>query len=376
MRVEKIGKEQILQTNERNGYFSYFAWPSVARLQDGRIAVVSSGFRNDHTCPFGKSVISYSDDDGRTFSPPAPVIDTPLDDRDSGIVAWGRDRVIVTSFNRTVENMRKRSGNNLFWNAYIDSCIPEDAEEKYFGSTYRISTDCGKTFGPLERAPVSSPHGPVPLGDGSLLWTGNHHGRKADPEDKLIHVYRMTPDGTFTKLSSIGPILDENGILLEIYEPHTVLLPSGVLLCHIRCERGNEMEVFTTYQTESRDGGITWTAPHRILPVLGGATAFLSVHSSGTVLSCCQRREPPFQIRVLFSEDEGRTWNTENFIFSRELYENYSYVPNSSYPGNDLGYPSTVELRDGSLFTVFYCRYPGLYDKAAILGQRWRLAED
>ena len=45
---------------------AHFAWPSIARLQNGRIAVVSSGFRREHLCPFGKAVISCSDDGGKS----------------------------------------------------------------------------------------------------------------------------------------------------------------------------------------------------------------------------------------------------------------------------------------------------------------------
>ena len=50
--------------------FGYFAWPTVARLYDGTLAAVCSGFRLRHICPFGKAVISYSRDDGKkTYVP-------------------------------------------------------------------------------------------------------------------------------------------------------------------------------------------------------------------------------------------------------------------------------------------------------------------
>ena len=78
----------------------------------------------------------------------------------------------------------------------------------------------------------------------------------------------------------------------------------------------------------------------------------------------------------MFSTDNGETWDYDNTIFSRNLYENFRiYGPDEDYPANDLGYPTTVELSDKSLLTVFYSRYPGLNDKAVILGQRWKLTE-
>ena len=87
MKVILDGTPQVIMSNPASRH-NYFAWPSVARLQNGRIAVVASGFRLVHVCPFGKAVISYSEDEGRTYTFPAPVIDTPLDDRDAGILAF------------------------------------------------------------------------------------------------------------------------------------------------------------------------------------------------------------------------------------------------------------------------------------------------
>jgi hypothetical protein len=47
--------------------FSYFGWPTVARLDDGTLMVASSGLRAEHICPFGKTVLNISRDDGATW---------------------------------------------------------------------------------------------------------------------------------------------------------------------------------------------------------------------------------------------------------------------------------------------------------------------
>ena len=98
MKIQKIGEPKIIISNP-DSYHNYFAWPTVSRLQNGKIAVVASGFRLAHVCPFGKAVISYSENEGESSTVPAPIIDTPLDDRDAGILAFGESNVIVTSFN-------------------------------------------------------------------------------------------------------------------------------------------------------------------------------------------------------------------------------------------------------------------------------------
>ena len=86
---------------------NYFGWPTAARLQNGTIAVVASGLRLRHICPFGKTVISYSNDEGQTYTLPAPVIDTVLDDRDGGIMPFGKSN--ETGIKKTW-NYRVKSG--------------------------------------------------------------------------------------------------------------------------------------------------------------------------------------------------------------------------------------------------------------------------
>jgi hypothetical protein len=54
--------------------FNYFAWPSLARLHDGTLAAVCSGFRIGHVCPFGKVVMAKNTDDGKTFSKPRQIL--------------------------------------------------------------------------------------------------------------------------------------------------------------------------------------------------------------------------------------------------------------------------------------------------------------
>ena len=77
---------------------SYFGWPSVARLDDGTLAAVSSGLRSQHVCPWGKTVLNTSRDNGRSWSAPRVIHDSPIDDRDAGIVHLGGGRLLVTWF--------------------------------------------------------------------------------------------------------------------------------------------------------------------------------------------------------------------------------------------------------------------------------------
>ena len=343
MHIRLLGKPTVAQDNPMSLH-NYFAWPSIAKLQNGTIAVVSSGYRREHLCPFGKAVISYSDDSGKTYTRPAPVIDTPLDNRDAGVTVFGENGVVVTSFSNTTDEYRAWNATDPYACAYLDRLTADD-EARFLGSAFRFSFDCGKTFGRLYRSPVTSPHGMTALRDGSLLWVGTEFGG----ED--IHAYLVNTDGTMQKRGTIP-----TDHAAEYCEPHTVALPDGTLLCHFRAESET---LFTLYQTKSADGGKTWTSPRRLLPDTGGAPAHLLRHSSGVLLCAYGYRTKPYGVRVMCSADEGETWETDHVLYDRAA-------------DDDCGYPASVELDNGSMLTVFYA-HPERDAPAVILQQRWRI---
>ena len=90
----------------------------------------------------------------------------------------------------------------------------------------------------------------------------------------------------------------------------------------------------------------------------GGAPAHLIRHSSGALISVYEYRNYPFGIKAMFSYDGGKSWDTDHDIYTNE----------ASW---DLGYPSTVELNDGSLLTVFYAK-ASEDAPAVIMQQKWR----
>ena len=150
MKIELIGKPKIIMSNP-NSHHAYFAWPTAKRLQDGKIAVGASGFRLEHVCPFGKSVISYSYDNGETYTFPAPVIDTPLDDRDAGLCTFGEKGLIITSFNNSAEMQREYNQDNSFVEKYVyakpnnagwfSGVEYYDSNEKYIKGDYYFDSE-------------------------------------------------------------------------------------------------------------------------------------------------------------------------------------------------------------------------------------------
>lgn len=368
MKIKKIGKPCIVMSNFTSNH-NYFGWPSVAKLQNGEIAVCASGFRVAHACPFGKMVMSISSDGGNTYSLPTPVIDTVLDDRDGGICTFGENGVLVTSFNWAIDGLRHHAKDDKYKHAYLDT-ISAEQENDALGSTFRISHDGGVTFGEIFKSPITSPHGPTELSDGTILYIGRdfHRINYQTPDNGFLKAYKLNPnDGSMEYISTIESPWTDKGCWS--YEPHAIGLPDGKIICQFRVESTMFMgenqqvsRVFTIFQTESFDNAKTWTKPHQIVGDSEGSPPHLFLHSSGTLICTYGYRNAPYGVKVMFSKDGGENWSQ-----SELLYDNNSVSA-------DIGYPATAELDDGSLLTVFYAHRTG-YEPAIIMQQKWSFEE-
>lgn len=348
-------------------FFGYQGWPTVCRGEKGILYAVCSGFRLQHVCPFGKTVMYVSFNEGRTWTPPVVVNDTYLDDRDAGIVSLGGEKLLLTWFCHPADTYlqnyyhgiknsapRREAVVTLGMLAAYDT-LPED--KKQGGSFIRLSHDGGVTWGETIKVPVSSPHGPSLLPDGRLLYLGKEMYSDSDEADKrAILTYESTDGGeSWHRLGRVP--LPEGTVLDNFHEPHVIGLPDGTLLGAIRAEGAGIEGGFTVYFCRSDDGGRTWSVPQP--SGICGSPPHLMMHSSGALICTFGRRTTPFGERAVVSYDCGKTWEDE-------------YVLSDDAPDADMGYPSTVELSDGSLLTVYYQKYTG-DSKCSILQTRWRL---
>ena len=89
MAAKQLSAEHGIVCHLPGEQFGYFGWPTVERLDGGTLIVASSGLRSEHSCAWGKTVINTSTDDGRTWSAPRGIHDSPLDDRDAGVLDLG-----------------------------------------------------------------------------------------------------------------------------------------------------------------------------------------------------------------------------------------------------------------------------------------------
>ncbi len=355
--------------------FAYAAFPSVVKDDDGNILVAFTGNRIMHVCPYGKVLVTKSRNEGKTWSSPTIAVDTPLDERDAGILNLGRGCLLVSTFNNTRDDQRSWvTGGQIGWDsdyfytndvlknlalAYLPT-VTDIQEKKYIGSLISISENNGFSWDEPFGVPITSPHGPNLLKDGSLIYAGTpYHSGPVDPEHPIL-VYKSENRKDFYKIADIPVCPEKKDVLYS--EPHIIELPNSRLVLHIRMdELGKKYEerLFTICQSVSDDGGKTWSAPK--LTGATGSPPHLFLHSSGTLISAYGRRTPRFGIHVMISKDNAQNWDVDYFIWDKG--ENV-----------DLGYPASIELDNGDIFTVFYAMTPG-EKSCSILWTRWRLPE-
>jgi hypothetical protein len=135
---------------------------------------------------------------------------------------------------------------------------------------------------------------------------------------------------------------------VSFMEPSLAELPGGELLCMMRAHRNDDGQGWTDsgspsylYQARSLDRGSSWQPASRTA-MWGHPPHLLRLHS-GALLCAYGHRRPPFGVHVCLSRDGGRSWDIQReFVLTRE-------------PTNfDFGYPSSVQLPDGTIFTAWY----------------------
>lgn len=340
----------------------YHGWPTLIRKQDGTLIVVVSGGRHGHVCPFGRVEMMTSRDEGGTWTFPRTILDTDVDDRDAGALETPKGTLLVTTFTSTgyeiQMNLLKEGKTSNFVNAETlpawkaaHARLTDEQRKTQPGEWLVRSTDKGLTWSPPIPTLLNSPHGPTVLADGRLLYVG----KELWNEKKRIGACESTDDGLTWRWIAEIPTRPGDNATDDYHELHAVQAKDGRIIAHIRNHAKKSTK--ETLQTESEDGGKTWSVPHSI-GVWGYPSHLLKLRD-GTLLMSYGHRRAPIGNQARLSRDNGNTWSE-------------AIIVSGDGASGDLGYPSTVELFDGSLLTVWYEK-PKDSANAVLRQAHWKL---
>lgn len=272
--------------------------------------------------------VATSDDGGRCWSDPVEI--TPR---------WEDSRNPAFGVNATGELLA------AYWKASLDCYVdtpdgakwqPEEAKGVLPSMFVRRSTDNGLTWSAewayrSELLTLPSPYGRIiSAPDGSLLLPVYGTPREKREGIHDISMLLRSRDG--------GQTWGDESLTVPGYnETSYAFLPGGRLLAAARSESGHIATLV------SEDGGYRWSKPVQVTRD-GEHPADLTVLASGTVQLTFGRRIRPMGCGVLFSADGGQTWDSEHEVL----------LAGDGVHNADLGYPSTVQLADGTIVTALY----------------------
>ncbi|MDG2124354.1 MAG: sialidase family protein [Verrucomicrobiales bacterium] len=332
---------------------AYHGWPTVVRRANGQLVVVSSSGRESHVCPFGRVEMIRSDDEGKSWTWPRVLLDSGIDDRDAGVLETAKGSLLVTTFTSLAyeASLAGAKKDDARWQA-VQRRLSAEERQRELGQWMIRSTDGGVTWSERYATIVNSPHGPIQLADGRLLYAG----KELWTGGKRVGVCESADDGvTWTWLAEI-PVRPGDAAK-DYHELHAVEAGDGRIVVQIR--NHNAANSRETLQCESTDGGKSWSVPAGI-GVWGLPSHLLRLRDGRLLMSYGHRRKP-FGNQARVSGDGGRRWSEPVVISGDGI-------------GVDLGYPSTVELEGGDFLTVWYERMAGSA-KAVLRQARWRMKE-
>ncbi len=302
------------------GYF-----PVLIELANGELMAVLRGGA-PHIGVKGRLDLVSSKDGGKTWSEPKTIVDGPGDDRNPAFGQLKNGDIILAY---AVLHGYDSTGLKL----------AKVASEREAEGVYLVrSSDGGKTWTKPELSQAIhelqnkggslSPYGKLAqLPDGTVLMSVYY--QFADDRGHQEYVFRSHDNAkTWGEPVLIGEHYDETAL---------VSLPGGQVLAAMRSEIGGHLATSASY-----DGGRTWSNAVEITRYKEHPADLLQL-KNGDILLTYGERNKPFGVHAVLSHDRGKTWDEKSGV-----------VLADDAASTDCGYPSSVQLRNGKIVTIYY----------------------
>ncbi len=330
--AEPIAGAQNVVIYRQEGIYACF--PSLMRLDDGRLVTgFATRARRSHIDNTGGGARAISRDGGYTWELTEERFTDPRTIRDDGtrIVPHAGGWTYVPEEQlpevraRGRRWMKAREGTIAYLTDPRVRIEPPDGEARI------IELQSPLPGGSMGHQSASSF---LHAGD---LWLNAIYCSPGQEGLSSVWVIRSGDNGESWALHEVAhPIGDRIGF------SETALCDNGrgEIIAVMRSGSGGE---YNTYQSFSSDGGLTWSPPEDT--GIWGYPCNVILLDDGRLLCTYGYRRDAMGIRAVLSEDGGHTWKlSEEIVLRADGWGN----------GGDNGYPLSMQMDDGHIFTIYY----------------------
>ncbi len=322
----------------------YNAFPGICRAPNGDILIIYRNAptrpRTTHLDPASRCLLVRSTDGGQSFEIDHPVtVFSAGGMQDPSLTALKDGRLLASTFRWRIVPLAEGAGTS--------GEIPhlKDASNGWMGWVDGIylaqSSDSGRFWSKPWKVEIpgfvfSATSEPVlQLRSGKLLlpFYGIRPGRKQSDAACAVS------SGDGKSWEEVILIASDTEDKVSFEEPALLQVEGGRILCVMRTGGGGDGFLYSTWSDNFLK---SWT-PHRRTEMWGHPPNLILLRD-GRILCTYGYRRAPYQVRASVSKDRGETWDVANEITLRL----------EGGPNADIGYPSSLQLQDGSILTAYY----------------------